>query len=114
MRVRVCRHAHTVSGEAEADTQVTLAFLYSRSHRVREIGEVTIVHRVAAEIDYLRTFALQVQLNHGFESKTCVVTCHRNGQFIDWFHKIILLKKHARNNAKWAFFQNRYKITTKI
>ncbi len=113
MRVRVSGHRHTVSGVAEADTQVTFAFLYSRSHRMGKIREVTILHGVTAEIDYLGTFTLQVQLNHGFESKTCVVTCHRNGQFFDWFHTIILFKNMLAIMPKGLFFKIGHKVTTK-
>ena len=104
MRVGVRRHAHTVSGEAEADTQIALAFLNSGSHRVSKIREVTVLHRVATEIYHLGSLALQIQLNHRFQTKTSVVTCHSNGQFIDWFHIIILLNKNVlANTAKRPF-----------
>jgi len=82
MRMGVSGHTHTVTREAEADTQITFAFLHSGSHRVGEIGEVTVLHRVTAEINHLGAFALQEQLNHGFQTKTCVVTCQRNSQFV--------------------------------
>lgn len=60
MRMGVGSHAHTVAGEAEADTQIAFTALNSGSHRVCKIRKITVFHRVASEIMHFGTFALKI------------------------------------------------------
>ena len=80
--VHVSTHAHAVSCIAKTDTKIAFSFLYSGSHGVCIIRKITTLHRIAAEIQHFGSFTLQEQMNHGFQSKTCVVTGQRDGHFI--------------------------------